>query len=83
MFLDEMNPYPLGTRPPGAAEGTLALLNMFVSNMPFQVLGSQIRLFAIGTVMQPCGSLATILRVPCAFCIMTQILRILPSILKF
>ena len=66
MFLDEMKPYPLGTRPPGTAEGTLALPNMFVSNMPFQVLGSLIRFVAIGTVMQPRGSLDTILRVPCA-----------------
>jgi hypothetical protein len=66
MFLDEMKPYPLGTGPPGTAEGTLALPKMFVSRMPFQVLGSLIRFVAIGTMVQACESLATILRVPCA-----------------
>jgi hypothetical protein len=78
MFLEEMKPYPLGTGPPGTAEGTLALPKMFVSNMPFQVLGSLIRFVAIGTVIERRGSLATILRVACASCI-----RILSSFLKF
>jgi hypothetical protein len=78
MFMDEMNPYPLGTGPPGTAEGALALPRMFVSSMPFQLLGPLICFVAIGTVMQAYESLATILRVP-----RTSRIGILSSFLKF
>ena len=80
MFLDKMDPYPLRMRPPNTAEGTLALPNVFVSDMPFQVLGLLVHVGAISTVMQPCVSLAMILRVPCASHIMIWILS---SFLKF
>ena len=80
MFLDKMDPYPLRMRPTSTAEGTLVLPNVFVSNMLFQVLGSLIHVGAIGKVMQPCISLAMILRVPCASHIMIWILS---SFLKF
>ena len=77
MLLYEMGSYPLGTGPHGAAEGTLSLPLMFVSNMPLQVLRSSIHFPAICAVMRPSENLDTILRVPC-----TSQVRILLSLFK-
>jgi len=65
MFLQQMCSYPFRAGPPDTTEGTLALPIMFVSGMPFQVLGSSIRFAAIGTVIHSPEGLGMVPRAPC------------------
>jgi hypothetical protein len=65
MLLQQVCSYPFGAGPPGTTEGTLALPIMFVSGMPFQVLGPSIRFAAIGTVVHSPEDFGTVPRAPC------------------